>query len=54
MGSFKVTPVEVSPVEQLYSFQNDASSDFETQPEKMSRADYAVRESPDKVKEFKY
>lgn len=54
MGSFKVTQVEVSPAAELYSFQNDDSSDFDTQPEKLTRADYAVRESPEKQKEFKY
>lgn len=54
MGNFKITQVDVSPEAQLYSFQNDDSSDIETQPEKMTRADYAVKESPDKQKEVRY
>ena len=54
MGNFKITQVDVSPEAQLYSFQNDDSSDIETQQEKMTRADYAVKESPDKQKEVRY
>lgn len=54
MGNFKITQVDVSPEAQLYSFQNDDSSDIETQQEKMKRADYAVKESPDKQKEVRY
>ena len=54
MGNFKITQVDVSPDAQLYSFQNDDSSDIETQQEKMTRADYAVKESPDKQKEVRY
>lgn len=51
MGNFKVQPVEVSPEAQLYSFQDENdSSDFEAFPEKLTRADYAVKESPDEVR----
>lgn len=47
MGNFKITQVDVSPEAQLYSFQNDDSSDIENQQEKLTRADYAVKQSPD-------
>lgn len=51
MGNFKIQPVEVSPEAQLYSFQGDEeeSSEIEPYSGKLTRADYAVKDSQDKV-----
>lgn len=46
MGSFQINSVEVSETDDCLEPFDNAEDDFEPYPEKMSRADYAVREPP--------